>query len=331
MEVRVQPLGQRFEITPGENLLKALCDRNIPISYSCLAGRCGTCRCKVVAGEVQTQGSGHASPQGSASHERHVLACQSTVMGDCVIEVPDVDDVVVHPARIVKATVAAIEALTHDITQLVLRPAKPLAFSPGQYAMLQFTPAHIRPYSMAGLPDDEHLEFHIRRVPAGLVSRYVESELKVGDAVRVSGPLGTSYLRTRHDSPMLCVAGGTGLAPVLSIVRGAIAHGMKNPIHLYCGARTPRDVYGLDWLRAMASRHPALHLHVVTTVGDDAAAGFRSGHVTDALAGDFEALDGWRAYLCGAPPMVDAATQLLLGKGIDPAHVYADAFYAVAA
>ncbi|AJP58522.1 naphthalene 1,2-dioxygenase [Pandoraea vervacti] len=351
MQVHVQPLGERFDVVPGDNLLKVLTDRRIPISYSCLSGRCGTCRCRVVSGDVrEAEGVEYrhhdddaaqstSCALGGAQRQRYVLACQSSVHGDCEIALPDVDEVVVHPAKILKATVMAIEPLTHDIKRLVLKPAKPLSFSPGQYATLQFTPAHVRPYSMAGLDADDTLEFHIRRAPGGAVTGYVDEQLKVGDAVRVSGPLGTSYLRTRHDGPMLCVAGGTGLAPVLSIVRGALARGMTNPIEIYVGARSPADVYGLAWLRELASRHDGIRLHVVTTLdtpGQPTASepAFRSGHVTEALDADFAAADalaGWRAYLCGAPPMVEAATRLLRARGIDGAHIYADAFYATAA
>ncbi|ODP33879.1 FAD-binding oxidoreductase [Pandoraea sp. ISTKB] len=354
MQVHVQPLGERLDVAPGDNLLKVLTDRQVPVSYSCLSGRCGTCRCRVVSGDVREAsgveyrhhdeangGIGGIDAQG-VDGTRFVLACQSTIHSDCEIELPEVDEVVVHPAKILKATVLAIEPLTHDIKRLILKPAKPLSYSPGQYATLQFTPAHIRPYSMAGLDADDTLEFHIRRVPGGAVTGYVDEQLKVGDAVRVSGPLGTSYLRTRHEGPMLCVAGGTGLAPVLSIVRGALARRMPNPIEIYVGARSPADVYGLTWLRDLASRHDGIRLHVVTTLdaphtfdalGQDLRT-VRTGHVTEALAADYaapDALTGWRAYLCGAPPMVDAATRLLRERGVDGAHIYADAFYAKAA
>jgi ferredoxin-NAD(P)+ reductase (naphthalene dioxygenase ferredoxin-specific) len=226
----------------------------------------------------------------------------------------------------VKATVAAIEHLTHDTRRLRLRLAKPLEYSPGQYAELQFTPEHVRPYSMAGLGDGNELEFHVRLMPGGRVTGYIERALKPGDAVRVSGPLGTSYLRRRHEGPMLCVAGGTGLAPILSIIRGAIAQGVSNPIHLYFGVRSRRDVYGLQWLGQLQRAHPALKLQVVVASGADARQ-HRSGLVTDAIEADLDDLEGWRAYLCGSAPMVEAATLMAKRLGLPPERVHADAFY----
>lgn len=324
MDVLVQPLNRVIRVEPGANLLKALQDAQVPMSYSCMAGRCGTCRCRVLDGDVM---EGAGEPQRPPDGEQgFVLACQTWVTEPCTIEIPEPDEVVVHPARIVKATVAALEDLTHDIKRLVLRPAKPVEFSPGQYVQLQFTPEHVRPYSMAGLTGDGLFEFHVRLVPDGRVTGYIAHELKVGDAVKVSGPLGSAYLRRKHEGPMLCVAGGTGLAPILSILRGAVAQGMKNPIHLYFGVRSPRDVYGMPWLDQLKREHPGLTVHVVVTSGGNPAM-HRCGLVTDAIEQDHGDLDGWRAYLCGSPPMVEAATVVARRKGIAAAHIHADAFY----
>ena len=324
MEVLIQPLKRAIEVQPGANLLEALRQAQIPVSYSCMAGRCGTCRCRVVAGEVLDSGRTVQNPLDG--RDAYVLACQTFLTEPCTIEIPEPDEVVVHPARIVKATVQAVEAMTHDIRRVLLKPAKPIEFSPGQYAQLQFTPEHVRPYSMAGIAGDGTLEFHVRVVPEGRVSGYIASELKPGDAVRVSGPLGTAYLRRKHQGPMLCVAGGTGLAPILSILRGAAAGGMRNPVHLYFGVRSPRDLYGLEWLAALEREHPGLKLNIVVTSGGDPRE-HRCGLVTEAIAQDLPSLEGWRAYLCGSPPMVEAATMLARQKGMDPARIHADAFY----
>ena len=327
MEILVQPLNRVLRVQPGANLLKALQDAQFPMSYSCMAGRCGTCRCRVLDGEVMEGVGEHQRP--ADGEQGFVLACQTYLTEPCTIEIPEPDEVVVHPARIVKASVVAIEDLTHDIKRLVLRPAKPMDYSPGQYVQLQFTPEHGRPYSMAGLGTDGLFEFHVRLVPEGRVSGYVARGLAVGDSVKVSGPLGSAYLRRKHEGPMICVAGGTGLAPILSIVRGAIAFGMKNPIHLYMGVRSTRDIYGLAWLAELQQRHRALTVHVVVTSGADPAR-HRSGLVTEAIESDHRDLDGWRAYLCGSPPMVEAATLVVRRRGVRAEHVYADAFYTLA-
>ncbi|VTU36113.1 Naphthalene 1,2-dioxygenase/salicylate 5-hydroxylase systems, ferredoxin--NAD(P)(+) reductase component [Variovorax sp. PBS-H4] len=252
----------------------------------------------------------------------------SVLTESCAIEIAEPDEVITHPAKVFKATVTSIEAMTHDIKRLRLRPSKPFVYSPGQYALLQVAPDMVRPYSMAGLSTDDELEFHVRLVPDGRVTGYIDEKLKVGDSVRVTGPLGTAYLRSRHEGPMLCVAGGSGLAPVLSIVRGALESGMRNPIHLYFGVRTPTDVYGLQWLDALASRHSNLNVQTVVTSGSGEDQAMRSGIVTEAVAEDHPNLNGWRAYLCGAPPMVEAASLLAERRGIAREHIYADAFYA---
>ncbi|MFZ6758826.1 2Fe-2S iron-sulfur cluster-binding protein [Undibacterium sp. Ji50W] len=327
MELVVQPLGRALSVQPGENLLGVLEANDIPISYSCKSGRCGTCRCRIVEGKVLE--SGRDAKITNPDDDNHVLACMSVLTENCVIEIPEPDEIVHHPARIIKGTVVSLENLTHDIKRLVVKSPKQLSFSPGQYATLQFTAEHVRPYSMACLPDDELLEFHIRAVPRGRVTGYVFNELRVGDAIRISGPMGTAYLRKKYTGPILCIAGGTGLAPVLAIIRGATAAGLNNPIHLYFGVRSSADIYGLAWLESIATQNPNLHVHVIVSTKESNST-YRIGLVTDAVEQDWKDLTGWRAYLCGAPPMVDAAKLIVKRKGIANEHVYADAFYASA-
>ncbi|MES2536163.1 MAG: 2Fe-2S iron-sulfur cluster-binding protein [Pseudomonadota bacterium] len=327
MNLVVRPLDKTLAFAPGANLLQVLRDNAVPVSYSCMSGRCGTCRCKLINGAVLE--SGGESKITQPNDNAYVLACMSVLTENCTIEIPEPDEVVVHPARIIKATVIAVEDLTHDIRRVRLRPSKPLEFTSGQYASLQFGPGLVRPYSMVGLSSDEELEFHVRLLPDGRVSGYIAGQLQAGDTVRVTGPMGAAYLRKKYDGPMLCVAGGTGLAPVLSIVRGALEAGMKNPIHLYFGVRSPSDVYGVDRLQALAAMHGNLSVHVVVATGNDNS-GYRSGLVTSAVEEDWETLSGWRAYLCGAPPMVEAATLLVKQKGMLAEHVHADAFYPAA-
>ncbi len=324
MELLVQPLDRRVPFEAGDNLLDVLRRNDIRVSYSCMSGRCGTCRCKILDGAVLDSGPEAGRP--GMAQDRHVLACQAVLMEGCTIEIPETDEIVVHPARIIKGTVTSIEAATHDIRRLRVKLSKPLDYTPGQYASVQFTPDHVRPYSMAGLPGDEEMEFQIRRVAGGRVTDHVFDHLKVGAALRISGPLGTAYLRRKHTGPMLCVGGGTGLAPVLSIVRGALEGGMTNPIHLYFGVRSLQDLYDADRLQGMARDYRNLKVQIVVATGP-AAPGLRTGLVTDAIAQDLPDLAGWRAYLCGAPALVEALELRVSRAGIEPSHIHADAFY----
>ena len=319
MHIFVSPMQRTLVAKAGANLLDVLREHQIPLSYSCMAGRCGTCRC-TVWDSVE-----HAHARGPG---QDVLACQTFITQSCTVEVPEPDEFVVYPAKAVKATVTAIDDQTYDIKRLRVKASKRMDCSPGQYAQLSFTPNYSRPYSMAGLCTDDEMEFHVRLVPGGQVSGYIAHHLKVGDALKISGPLGSAYLRRKNQDPMLCVAGGTGLAPILSIVRGALHHGMANDIHLYLGVRSERDVYGMEWLSALQQAMPKLHLHTVVASGGGAH--HRQGLVTQAIAQDWTSLKDFRAYICGAPPMVEASTRLVQRLGVAPQNIYADAFYASA-
>ncbi|NIF77589.1 2Fe-2S iron-sulfur cluster binding domain-containing protein [Paraburkholderia sp. Cy-641] len=323
MQLHVQPTGQSIGFASGDNLLDTLRQASVPISYSCSAGRCGTCRCTLIDGSLQV-GSEHID-----SPSQTVLACQASLTGDCTIAIPEPDEIVVHPARILKGTVESIEAPVHDVRIVRFRTNRPLSFSPGQFATLQFGPGLERPYSMASVEGDNLLEFHIRIVPGGTVSRHVANVLRPGDTARIGGPLGTSYLRRTHDGPIICVGGGTGLAPVLSITRASLEAGNRRPVHLYFGVRSEEDLYGAQTLADLQRRYPNLLVQIVVASGP-AQEGHRAGLVPDAIAADWPGADDlldFRGYVCGSPPMVDAVTAALVARGLDPSRIYADAFF----
>jgi naphthalene 1,2-dioxygenase ferredoxin reductase component len=324
MKLNIQPLNRTIDVEAGTNLLQAFRNENIPVSFSCTTGKCGVCRCKVVSGHVLEGGREGSLP--SAKNDASVLACQSTVTDDCIIEIPEPDEPVTHPAKILKAKVSEVKLLTHDILQLRLKSPKKMEFSAGQYVSLQFTPEHIRPYSMASISEDDYMDFHIRLVANGRVTSYLKQELKVGDSVRVTGPMGTSYLRSLHQGPILCIAGGTGLAPILSIVKAAVSKGMRNPIHVYFGALTPNDVYGEEIFQDLCASFPNIHFETVVMSNTEQKK-YRSGLVTDAVFEDINDFNGWRSYLAGSPQMVEAANMMLKRAGHDSERIYADAFY----
>ncbi|HWQ38464.1 MAG TPA: 2Fe-2S iron-sulfur cluster-binding protein [Burkholderiales bacterium] len=337
--VTVADLDQSAPAEPGDTVLSALLNHGIGFAYSCQAGNCGTCKCELISGDIlELEYSEHALS--SAERLRNiVLACRAQVWSDVVVRRLDAEDFVVHPSRVLRCRVKEIVPATHDVLRLRLEilAGGPFTFSAGQFARLEFAVArgNERDYSMASMPGDEILEFHIRVMPQGVVSKRVAQQLRPGDEVRVCGPLGTAYLRAQHPGPILAVAGGTGLAPIRSILAAALAGGATQPVLLYFGVRAERDVYCEDELAQWQARHPNFKAHVVLSEPDGSAAGGplarRTGLVTDALADDFADLAGFSVYVAGPPPMVDAVLALAQARGARLRDVHADAFYPAAA
>lgn len=325
MEVLIKPTNKRIRVAATSTLLEALIAHEIPISYSCMSGRCGTCRCKVLEGEMV----GPSAAEGRlALSGRYVLACQTYVQSEGMVEIPEADEVICHPTKTLKAVVSAYEPLAPDVRCLRLKLDKTFDYSPGQFVHLSFWAKDgTRPYSMAGITSDGELEFHIRIVADGRVTSKLDDTLKIGSTIKLNGPLGASYLRQKNTSPMLCIATGTGLAPILSIIRGALESDMPNKIHLLFGARTDQELYGLERLADLAAQYKNFHYRICTQ--HSTRKGYFQGMVTEAITQHFPELHGWRVYLAGAPAMVEAASLACTKRGANMEHIYADAFYPV--
>lgn len=335
---------QTVSAEDGETILDALLSHGVGFAYSCQSGNCGTCKCECVSGDIlELEYSEHALSPGE--RERGViLACRAQVWSDVEIRRLSAEEFVMHPSRVMQCRVVELAFVTHDVLRLrlTIESGGPYTFSAGQFAKLQFPFARDTPrdYSMANQPDESTLEFHIRCIAGGL-SGQIPSSLEVGDPVRVSGPFGTSYLREQHAGPVIAIAGGTGLAPIRSIVATMLDKGLRRPIHLYFGVRGERDVYAEAELREWQACHPDLAVHIVLSDEPDpetappprqdlsAGPGLarRYGLVTDAVRADFSRFEGFQAYLAGPPAMVDAATELLAAGGLAARDIHADAFY----
>ncbi|RBP84325.1 ferredoxin oxidoreductase [Marinomonas rhizomae] len=324
MDILIKPTNKTIRASQGSTLLEAFLENGIDISYSCLSGRCGTCRCKIIEGSV----SGPSAAEGRlAQHGQFVLACQSRIETDSVIEIPEPDEIITHPTKTLKAEVVSYDELSKDVRRLRLKTNKAFDYSPGQFSNLSFWREDgTRSYSMAGVTEDDTLEFHIRLVPNGRVTSKLDEQMKVGASIKLNGPLGASYLRRKNTDPMLCIATGTGLAPIISIVRGALESGMQNDIHLIFGARTEEDLYGLDYLDRLASGHSNFQYLIALDHTKPNSPHFR-GLVTDAIAENFPDLKSWRIYLAGAPAMVEAASLACTKRRANIERIYADAFY----
>lgn len=329
--VTVKQFTDPLTVEMGQTILEAALERDLSYPHGCRSGNCGACKTELLAGEVEMSPYSEYALTAAEKAGGLILACRAVPWSDCTVKFLEFDDTAAHPLRHLICRVVGVANATHDIKRVRLKilDGGPYTFSAGQYASVQFPGQPARDYSMANRPDDPELEFHIRLMAGGAVTPYVANRLKIGDKVKVFGPHGTSYLRDRHTGPVLALAGGSGLAPIKSIVDTALANGAAQPIHLYVGVRDERDLYLEDHFRKLAKKHP--NLSFVPVLSEPTAATTRrTGFLADALRADFTTLDGAKAYLAGPPIMVETAVAVLEALGLPRPDCHADAFYSEA-
>jgi CDP-4-dehydro-6-deoxyglucose reductase/ferredoxin-NAD(P)+ reductase (naphthalene dioxygenase ferredoxin-specific) len=328
MQILLEGHDQPVPVQAGDTILESLLRAGIAFPFSCQAGNCGTCKCELVSGDVlELEHSEHALSAAERA-KGVILACRTQVWDDTIVRRIDTEELVLHPSRVMRCRVLELEDLTHDIkgVRLAVESGGPFVFSAGQYAQVEFAPGFSRHYSMANTPQASELLFHVRHMPSGRTSAYVATDLKIGDRVKVSGPLGIAYLRDKHAGAVLLVAGGSGLAPIQSILCTLLARAYSAPVTLYFGARSERDVYHEPLLRQLAAKHANFTYHVVLSE-QKGASGRRYGLIHEALAEDLGDTRDLMAYLAGPPVMVEAATALLVARGLASRQIHADAFY----
>jgi ferredoxin-NAD(P)+ reductase (naphthalene dioxygenase ferredoxin-specific) len=323
---------QTIAAMTGETILTNALQAGISFPHNCQSGNCGACKCELIDGDVLELPYSEYALSDAERRRNLILACRAQIWGDCTVRLLEAEELVLHPSRVMRCRVEAITDLTHDIKglQLSILEGGPYTFTAGQHAHLKFASGiSARNYSMANHPADGSLEFHIRAVPRGQASGYVHTSLHVGDEVRVSGPLGNAYLREHHRGPILAVAGGSGMAPIKSICAAALQADPSQKIQLYFGVRDEPDVYLEDYLEQLADRHPNFSFEIVLSQPMQQRRR-RKGMIRDAVAADFASFDGFKAYVAGPPPMVEAVQQLLLDRGMALRDIHADAFYSQA-
>ncbi|MGJ8571905.1 MAG: 2Fe-2S iron-sulfur cluster-binding protein [Hoeflea sp.] len=321
--ITLPQLSRRFEAASEQTILDAAFAHGIAYPHGCLSGRCGACKSRLLEGEVVMAKHSPFALTAEEAAEGQILACVATPVTPVSIEWLDTDYVPREAAKI-SARVLSTTKATHDVVILRLRPSEPMAFAAGQYLSLKIEGTLARHYSMANTPGAGLIELHVRIVPGGRTSGLV-SRLVVGDVVRLTGPMGSSYFRETHTGPILAVAGGTGLAPVKSIIEAALALDPDRHVLLYFGVRTQRDLYYVAHFRALEARHAGFTFIPVVAVTDNPA--HRSGMVTDAIAEDIRDLSGFSIYMAGPPPMVEAMQDLASQRGAQANRVYADVFF----
>jgi CDP-4-dehydro-6-deoxyglucose reductase len=309
--VKIQPSAREFLAEPGETVLQAALRQGITLPYGCRNGACGSCKGKLLEGEVDY---GSYTAYILPDYEKKLgfaLFCQAKPLGDLVIEARVINAAGEIPVKKLPCRVQKIERPADDVAVLYLTlPANErLQFLAGQYLEIILRDGKRRAYSMANPPeDDTHLELHVRNMPGGAFTDYVFNKMKEKDILRFEGPLGTFFLREDSDKPIVLVASGTGFAPIQSILRHAFHRDLQRQMVLYWGGRRPQDLYCMDLCRRWQDEHDNFSFVPVVSdaLPEDAWSG-RTGFVHRAVMEDFPDLSGYQVYACGAPVVVESA------------------------
>ena len=327
--VTIQPAGQQFQAEAHETILDAGLRQGIMLPYGCRGGICGSCAAKVVSGEVAYP---QGVPRGLTAQEQaqgKSFLCLAHAHSDVVLHAPRIgtqSDVV---AKAMPVRVERMRLLAADVMELTLKlPASEhLRFHAGQYLDILLKNGKRRAFSIASKPSqDQLLELHIRHVPGGEFTGQVFTSMKEKALLRIEAPLGDFYLRD-SDRPLILVGGGTGFAPLKSIIEQLLESGMTRPVSLYWGTRAKADLY-LDALvqEWVVQQSLLQYVPVLSAAKPEDAWQGRTGWVHAAVATDFPDLSGYDVYLCGPPPMIMAARQAFLAQGLPEEQLFADAF-----
>ncbi|MBU3545263.1 CDP-6-deoxy-delta-3,4-glucoseen reductase [Polynucleobacter sp. MWH-Mekk-B1] len=316
-QVTLKTSGKQFTVNQDETVLEAALRQNINLPYGCKNGACGSCKGKVLEGQV-THGQHSESAMSRADETGGAtLFCCAHPQSDLLIEAREVQGAGDIAIRKVPCRVNAIARHGSDVAilKLQLPASERFQFLAGQYLEFLLKDGQRRAYSIANAPEQEGpLELHIRHLPGGLFTDFVfaakDPALKEKDILRFEGPLGSFFLREDSKKPIIFVSAGTGFAPIKSIIEQMQAKKIQRPISLYWGGRRPSDLYMNSLCETWAQDLPDFkYIPVISDALPEDAWDGRSGFVHEAVMTDHPNLKDFQVYACGAPVMVNAARQ----------------------
>jgi propane monooxygenase reductase subunit len=333
--VRFEPVGIEIEVAEEQTILRAAFEQGVMLMHGCKEGQCSSCKSFILDGDdvEHDRYSTFALPDYELE-EGYTLLCRAHAYEDLTIELLNYDEEMIRsglPIQQGVAEVIANDPVTHDMRHLVLKLIEPaeIKFFPGQYMdfAVPGTDA-VRSFSMANTTsrDGGRLEFVIKVYPDGLFSHFLDQTLQVGDQLELSGPYGVFTLRD-SEADLVFIGGGAGMAPILSLLRSMAERGLQRKATFFYGARGQRDLCFEPELRALEQKLADFrYLPALSEPADDDGWDGETGLITEVVKRHAASLTGAHAYVCGPPPMVEAALPLLASLGVDEKRIYYDKF-----
>lgn len=329
-QITIAGQSESVDASPKNTLLETLLGTGLTMPHDCKVGSCGTCRFRLLDGKIKELSPSALALDRDALVAGYRLACQAMPRSDLEIAV-DAELKWQQPMQEFRAKIIATPRLCPDIIGLVLELDRSISFTPGQHADLSVSSVEgPRTYSFAFAPvyaAVSKVHFHVRHVPGGAFTDWLFGGDRVGQELNLTGPDGEFYLKVR-DKPILCIAGGSGLAPILSILQSAQLYGSPRPVTLLYGARTQAHLYCLEEIEKLRQEWPTPFTFVPVLSEEDPASSWTGarGLVTDQIA-SLKELAGHDVYLCGPPPMIDAAEAVLIEADVPQDAISADRFH----
>jgi CDP-4-dehydro-6-deoxyglucose reductase, E3 len=330
--VRIEPHARTLRVTADGPVLEAALAAGLNLPHSCKSGHCGSCRARLLSGEAVYLGPAPLGITREETRAGHILLCQAHARSDLSVEARFIAAVADVDSKTLPCRIARLQPLSADVMQVFLRlPAvERLRFHAGQYLDVLLAGGRRRSFSIASPPhDSEVLELHVRRVAGGGFTDQLfgaDATLRVGSLLRIEGPLGQFGYRD-GPGPVLMIAGGTGFAPLKSMLRHVLENGLERTIHLYWGARHAPDLYEQRQVLEWTERFPQLRFSaVLSQAGAGEAAHTRAGWVHEAVLSDHADLGAFEVYAAGPPAMIEAIRSSFPRHGLAPERLYFDSF-----
>jgi NAD(P)H-flavin reductase/ferredoxin len=327
------PLGMTFEVASDQTLLQGALAAGLAFPHHCTVGTCGNCKCRLKEGDVRPLMDTSLTLTQAEVASGYILACQCMLKSAVTVEVDLAIDTGNPESAQHMGTITAIEELTYDILRVCVELDAPLEFLAGQFADIGLPGfGRHRSYSFANPPvaggSTAH-EFIVRKVSGGKYTQWLFAQERVGERFELHGPQGSFWLRPAS-VPLVCVAGGSGMAPILSILEDMLSKHIERPVAFFFGARQSRDLYCLEQLKSIEQQWPCEFLFIPVLSEEPESSDWTGarGMVTEYLDDEYSgfAIADSHAYLCGPPPMIDAALEQLQRCRLATEHTHYDKF-----